>query len=148
MEAPSEVAADQAFLASLVMVGLCRARMVDRMVLSSYVQPMEWDHPSVDTPVLGPEVAQSIIDRWAPFNQRDPYAVHIRDLYPTLLQVSMVARFEEYSIPFPGLIDKKSFQLVAEDGMYIRNHDFNESAELVWLNFYHFEYRLHVMIFF
>ena len=45
-EAPLEAAADQAFLARLTMVDLCRARMVYRLVLSSYVQPMEWDHPS------------------------------------------------------------------------------------------------------
>ena len=50
------------------MVGPCRARMVDRMVLSSYVQPMEWNSPSMDVPVPGPEAAQSIIDRRASFN--------------------------------------------------------------------------------
>ena len=72
----------------------------------------------------------------------------MRDLYPTLLRVPVVAHTEECSIPFPGLMDKKSFQWVAEDGMYICNHDFNESVELVWLNFYRFEYWLHVMILF
>ena len=66
--------------------------------------------------------------------------MHIQDLYPTLLRVPVVASVEEYSIPFPDLIDKKSFQRVAKDGMYILNHDFNETAELVWLNLYRFEY--------
>ena len=32
-------------------------------------------------------------------------------------------------------MDKKSYKLVAEDGMHIRNHDFNEMAELVCFNF-------------
>ena len=67
-EAPLEAAADQAFLAKLTMVDPCRARMVYRLALSSYVQPMEWDHPSVDAPIPSPKVSQSIIDRWAPFN--------------------------------------------------------------------------------
>ena len=34
-----------------------KARMVDKIVLSSYIQPMEWDRPSVDTPVPGLEAA-------------------------------------------------------------------------------------------
>ena len=60
-EAHSEAATDRAFLARLAMAGPRMARMVDRMVLSSYVQPMEWDHPSVDAPVPGLETTQSII---------------------------------------------------------------------------------------
>ena len=62
-EAHSEVVTDQAFLARLTIISLHKARMVDRIVLSSYVQSMEWDHPFVDAPVLGLEAAQSIIDR-------------------------------------------------------------------------------------
>ena len=46
-----------------------------------------------------------------------------------------VALSEEYTIPFLGYLDGKSYQRVAEDGMYIRNHDFNETAELVCLDF-------------
>ena len=61
-EAPSEMASDLAFLARLTMVRPCKARMVDRMVLSSYFQSMEWDRPFVDTSVPGPKAAQSIID--------------------------------------------------------------------------------------
>ena len=82
------------------------------------------------------------------FNQRDHSIGNMHDLYPTLLLVPVMARTKEYSISFPNLLDKKSFQWVNEDRVNIRNHDFNESAELVWLNFFHFEYWLHVMIFF
>ena len=52
-EAPSEVTADLAFLARLVMAGPHRMRMPNRIVLSSYVQPMEWDRPSMDTLASG-----------------------------------------------------------------------------------------------
>ena len=69
------------------------------------------------------------------FKKRDSSAAHMRDLYPNNLQMPMVARFEEYSTPFPSYMDKKSYQPVAEDGMYIHNHDFDETVELVWLNF-------------
>ena len=44
------------------MVDSRRARMVDKMVLISYVQLMEYDLPYVDVSVLSPEAAQSIID--------------------------------------------------------------------------------------
>ena len=148
VEAPSEAATDPLFLARLAMVDPRKARMPDRIVLRSFVQMMEWDRPSVDTPALGPKAAQSIIDRWAPFNKRDSFVVHMCNLYPTLLQVSVVARAEEYSILFHGFMDRNSLHHVAEDGMCIHNHDFNKTVELVWLNFYHFEYWLQVMIFF
>ena len=54
---------------------------------------------------------------------------------PTNLRIPVVALSEEYFIPFPDYMDKKSYQRVAEYGMYIRNYDFNETAELVWLDF-------------
>ena len=114
--------------------------MLNRIVLSSFVQPMERDRPSVGTPTPDPEATQSIIDHWAPFNQRDSSITHMGDLYPTLLPVLVVDCAEEYTIHFPGFMDRRSFQCVAEDGMCIRNHDFNKTIELVWLNFYHFEY--------
>ena len=43
----------------------------------------------------------------------------------------MAACIEQYSIPFPAYLSKKAFQSVAEDEMFIRNHDFYRSAELV-----------------
>ena len=53
-ETSSEAAVDPAFLAQLAKAGPRKVRMPNRMVLSSYVQPMEWDHPSVDTPTPSP----------------------------------------------------------------------------------------------
>ena len=43
----------------------------------------------------------------------------------------MAARVEQYSITFPVYMNKKALQSVAKDRMFIRNHDFHRSAELV-----------------
>ena len=56
---------------NLVIRGPHRPRGHDRLVLNSQVKPIKWDHPPVDAFALGPNVAQSIINRWNPFNQRD-----------------------------------------------------------------------------
>ena len=85
----------------------------------------------MDPPAPGPDEPRSIIDRWNSFNKRDFSTVHMLELYPNLLRIPVVACVKEYSIPFPGYIDKKSYQHVAKDGMFIRNHDFDETAELV-----------------
>ena len=81
--------------------------------------------------VPGPEHIREIIDRWSPFHKGDSLVTNICDIYPTLLRIPMVARTEEYSITFLGYLDKKSYQRMAEDWIYIRNHDFNETVELV-----------------
>ena len=96
---------------------------------------MEWARPSADTSASGLDVCRSIIDRENPFNKRDSSLAHMRELYPNNLQIPVVARAEEYSIPFPNYMDKKSYQRVAEDRMYIHNHNFDKTTELVWLNF-------------
>ena len=83
----------------------------------------------------GLEAAREIINHWSPFNKRESSVSKMCDLYPTLLRVKVAAPVEEYSIPFPDYLDRKPFQCVAEDGMLIRNHDFNESAELVCFDF-------------
>ena len=43
----------------------------------------------------------------------------------------MTAYSKQSSIPLPVYIDKEDFQPVADDGMLIRNHNFNRSAELL-----------------
>ena len=120
---------------NLAITGPRRPRGYDRLVLNSPVQPMKWDHFSTNTFVPGPDATKSIIDRRNPFNQRDTFVTNMYELYPTNLRIPVVALSEEYSIPFPDYMDKKSYQCVAEDGMYIHNHDFNETAKLVWLDF-------------
>ena len=49
----------------------------------------------------------------------------------------MTARLEQYSIPLSVYIDKEDFQPVADDGMLIRNHNFNRSVELVSADSWH-----------
>ena len=44
-----------------------RPRGPDRLVLTSHVKPMKWDHLSVDTSFPGLDATQSIIDRLGPF---------------------------------------------------------------------------------
>ena len=85
----------------------------------------------MDTLTLDPDKGRSIIDRWNPFNKRDSSAAHMRKLYPNLLRIPVAAHAKEYSIPFPSYMDKKSYQRMAEDGMFIHNHDFYETIELV-----------------
>ena len=79
----------------------------------------------MDTMALGPEATQEIIICWSPFNKRESLVAYMRDLYPTLLRVRVVACAEEYSLPFLGYLDRKSVQRMAEDGKLILNHDFN-----------------------
>ena len=55
----------------------------------------------------------------------------MRDLYPVNLRIQVVALSEDYFVPFISTWIKKSYQRVVEDGMHIRNHDFDEMAELV-----------------
>ena len=100
-------------------------------MLGLYVKPMEWGCPLLDTPTPGPDEAQSIINCWNPFDKMDYSTAHMRKLYPNLLRILVAARAEEYSIPFLNYMDKKSYYCVVKDGMFIRNHDFDESAELV-----------------
>ena len=89
------------------------------MILRSYVKPLNWSRPPADVSALDQEAARLLVKKCNPFNKRDYSIAHMRDLYPLSLHVSMVAHFEEYSIPFPNYLDKGSYWRVAEDGMYI-----------------------------
>ena len=82
-----------------------------------------------------PEGAQEIIHRWSPFNQAESPNAHMCDLYPNCFRVPVVARVEQYTIPFPIYMDNEAFQSVAEDGMFIRNHEFHRSTKLVCADF-------------
>ena len=105
-------------------------------MLNSLVIPMKWEQPSLVALVPGPDIAQSIIDRWIPFNQRDTSVANMHDLYPISHRIPVVALVEEYSIPFSSYLNKNSYLHVAEDGMHMCNHDFNEMAKLVCSNLF------------
>ena len=134
-ETPLEMVAAPSFAAKVAIVGPSRPRMHDQLLHSSYVLPQEWVYPLVDTLDPGPKASREINDRWNPFNKREPSLAHMHDLYPTLLQGLVAARIEQYSIPFPIYMDRETFQLMVEDGMLIRNHNFHQSIELVRFDF-------------
>ena len=90
-KAPLEVVATPL---KVVMAGSRRLRMPDQLLLSSYVPPKDRVHPLANTVAPGPKGSREIIDRWSPFNKRESSITHIRDLYPTLLRVSMSTRAE------------------------------------------------------
>ena len=86
-KAPLEVAAAPSFSTRLASAGPRKPRMLDRLLLSSYVTPQEWVHPMVDTVAPSLEGAWEIIDHLSPFNKRESSVTHMLDLYPTLLPV-------------------------------------------------------------
>ena len=96
-----------------------------------YVPPHERIHPSMGMVAPDLEGAWEIIHRWSPFNQAERSVLHMCDLYPNYFQVPIAAHADQYSIPFPVYLSKEAFQLVVKDGMFIHNHDFHRSAELV-----------------
>ena len=99
----------QARQSNLTIPDIGRVGLPNRLMLGSYVKPMEWGCPSVDTPTPGPYEARLIIDRQNPFNKRDSFAAYLRKFYPNILRIPLVDRAKEYSIPFPNYMDKKSY---------------------------------------
>ena len=124
-EAPLEVTATQSFSTRLASIGPHRQRMLDRLLLSSYVPPQEWVHSLANIMAPGSESTQEIIDHWSPFNKSESLVTHMRDLYPTLLQMAVEACVEQYSISLLGYLDRETFPRMAEEGMLIHNHDFH-----------------------
>ena len=86
-----------------------RKRLLDQVLLSTYVPPHERIHPPASMVAPDLKGAREIIHRWSPFNQADPPVTHMRDLYPNYFQVPMAARVERYSIPFLVYINKEAF---------------------------------------
>ena len=75
----------QARWSSLVIPNASMARLLDRLVLDSYVKLMEWGRPLVETSAPGSDATWAIIDRWNLFNKRDSSITHMHDLYPNNL---------------------------------------------------------------
>ena len=109
VEASLEVVPTPLFLSRLVSVGPHRLRMPDQLLLSSYVPPQEWVHPLADIVAFSLEGTREIINCWSLFNKRESSVKNMRDVYPTILWVPTAARFEQYSISFPGYLDRETF---------------------------------------
>ena len=60
----------------------------------------------------------------------------------------LYALSEEYFSPFPSYLDNISYKHVVEDGMHMRNNDFNETVELVCSNLFFFNANSCAVIFF
>ena len=101
------------------------------MLVSTYVPPLERVHSSTDGEVMDLEDVLKVINPWNPFNQEESSVMRMHDLYPAYYRIPVAARSKHYSIPFPAHMDKDAFQSVANDGMFIRNHSFHWSVELV-----------------
>ena len=117
---------------SLVLFEARRTRPLDKLILSSYVKPLECSHPVAGASAPYQEAARLLVRKCNPCDMRDSSVAHIRNLYPHIFRFPVVARSKEYFIPFPNYLDKGSYQRVAKEVMYIRNHNFNETAKLVW----------------
>ena len=59
--APSEIIVGSLFLARLANARPHKLRLLNRLMLGSYILPQEWDHTSMDTVAPGPKAAREII---------------------------------------------------------------------------------------
>ena len=128
---PSRVISALILLSRPVDTVFSRRRPLNQVLLSTYVSPHERIHHQAGIVAPNLQGAMEIIHHWSPFNQAKPLVAHMHNLYPNYFRVPVVARAEQYSIPFPVYRNKEAFQLVGEDGMLIHNHDFHQLAELV-----------------
>ena len=114
-----------------------RPRLLDRLLLSSYLPLRGLAPPMEEVLALGPEGAQEIIECWRPFNRGKSPADHLHDLYLALLRmlvtVKAEGRGEEYAISAPASIGKEDILHMVEDEMLVQNRNFPQSTGLVRL---------------
>ena len=103
----------------------------EHIVVKGYIHPKEGASTSAESPIPTLGDLDLIIEKRAPFDKGEVSIENMRDLYPAQRRVTAVARQEQYIIPCPSYLDAEDIQQVAEDGMYIRNHNFVQTAELV-----------------
>ena len=101
------------------------------VLVSTYALPLERVHTSTIRDVLDLEDVLKVIHHWNPFNQEESPFMHMQDLYSAYYWVPVAARSEHYIIMFPAHMDKDAFQGMVDNGMFIRNHNFHRSIELV-----------------
>ena len=146
MDAPSGVAYALAPSPKPTSAKPTKKRMPDRVLVSTYVPLLERVHPLTDMAAPNLEDMLKIVHRWSPLNQEESPVTHMHDLYLHCFRMPVVARLEQYTILLPVYMDKEDFQLVADDGMLIHNHNFHRSTKLVSADFC--DYQFCVVIFF
>ena len=103
----------------------------EHIVVKGYIHPKEGASTSAESPIPTLGDLDLIIEKRAPFDKGEVSIKNMRDLYPAQRRVTAVAHQEQYIIPCPSYLGAEDIQQVAEDGMYIRNHNFVQTAELV-----------------
>ena len=103
----------------------------EHVVVKGYIHPKEGVSTSAESPIPTLGDLDLIIEKRAPFDKGEVSIKNMRDLYSAQRRVTAVARQEQYVIPCPSYLGAEDIQQVAEDGMYIRNHNFVQTAELV-----------------
>ena len=100
-------------------------RLLDQVVVSTYVSPLERVPPLTNTAASDLENVLKIVRRWSPLNQEKPPVMRMHDLYSNYFQMPVTAHSEQYYILLLVYFDKEDFQCVVDDGMLICNHNFN-----------------------
>ena len=103
----------------------------EHIVVKGYIHPKEGASTSAESPIPTLGDLDLIIEKRAPFDKGEVSIKNMRDLYPAQRRVTAMAHQEQYIIPCPSYLGAEDIQQVAEDGMYIRNHNFVQTAELV-----------------
>ena len=82
--------------------GRSRSLLLDRLLLNSYIPSQGQAPPMEEVSAPRPDGAQEIINCWKLFNWGDSSAVHMKQLYPTLLRMPVAVRAggkgEEYVV--------------------------------------------------
>ena len=66
----------------------------DRVLLRTYVPPLERVHPSTNMVALNLEDVLKIVRRWSPLNQKESQVTRMHNLYPNYFRMPMTARSE------------------------------------------------------
>ena len=71
-----------------------KKRLPDRVLVSTYVLPLERVHPSMDMVAPDLENMLKIVYRWSPLNQEESSVTHMRDLYSNYFRIPVEAHSE------------------------------------------------------
>ena len=107
MGAPSGVVIAPASSPKPTGTGPIKKRFPDRVIISTYVPPLERVRPSLDMEALDLEDVMKITRCYNPLNKEESPVTRMHDLYPNYFKMPMTARSEQYSIPLPVYVDKE-----------------------------------------
>ena len=88
---PSERTESRLGATRLAQTGRKRPLPPDQILLNSYLPPRGPDSVMEEVTAPGPDDIKSILHRWRPFNQSEPAADRLDDLYPRMLRLPVRA---------------------------------------------------------